>query len=144
MNHPGRVKLIAAVIVGAVGLYLLFDYLRMTAYMEHNRLFSTRAELHQARAAVKSYKEKTGQSPESLVGLRYYAKASGVDHSGTHPYTEYLSDPDGASDEHAALTGEGGFYYDPIDGIVRINLTKTVKHYLRFAYGSGGEVPADW
>lgn len=103
-----------------------------------------RIVLMRPRIVIDKYKEVNGRYPNSLAELWEYSTENPDLGWGGSP-VECFSDPNGTSKEFNVLNGEGGWYYDKNSGELRYNLTKPVKHYLRFYLGPyRNEIPADW
>ncbi len=100
----------------------------------HDRIRESQLYLVSFRSRIDKFRETEGKYPDSLRELM------------SVPYKEYISSLFiGNRNESKVLNGRGGWYYDPNPGGVRINLTKPVKHYLRFYLGKErNEIPADW
>lgn len=115
-------------------VYLIFvqDYSK--------RVYYTKLDLIRARNQVMNVKKLLNAYPKSMIGI----------HKKYKEYTwylpkEFISDPNGRSDENYVLNGQGGWYYDPKSGEVKVNITKPVKHYLKYYVGKHrNEIPADW
>ncbi len=114
--------------------------------MYQKRILWTGSELRRARSSVKWFKEETNRIPGSLKEINQYAKEnSDSEFRRSLRFREYFSTSKGNSDEVDKLNGDGGWYYNKTTEEVRINITKPVRHYLKFYFGEErNQIPADW
>jgi hypothetical protein len=115
--------------------------------MYNEALRTTKWNLMRARSGVKWFEEKTGRLPSCLCEINAYARSNKSDSNilMTIRFLENLSSSGGTDRESDTLSGEGGWFYDPNTGEVKVNLTKPVKHYLKFFWGKErNEIPAGW
>jgi len=60
-------------------------------------------------------------------------------------YKEYLSSEEGSSHEFKELNNKGGWYYNPDNGQVKVNLTGPLHTYLSHYYYQGRyQIPSEW
>lgn len=108
----------------------------------------TKASLLVMRHLIQQFKSRTGGYPDSLATLKTSAQGSKFEQIESDTFVIYTDFQDERTDripEHDSLNGEGGFYYDPANGDVRVNLTEPICHYLPSYRGSRSqEVPCEW
>jgi hypothetical protein len=109
----------------------------------YDRIRYTKVYLAQARSQIYEFEKTNGRYPDSLAELKQYAKQHpGIDFKS---FTECLSGSENNQREFNILNGEGGWYYNPNTGEVKVNLTKPVKHYMKFYFGNErNKIPAKW
>jgi len=113
------------------------DYMKQLRWTEYS--------LRLARQNIISFREITGRNPISLSEINQYAKRNINSGLRQKPFGEHLSDVDGNRQEHNILNGQGGLFYDPESGVVKVNLTKPIKSYLRLYFGKKrNEIPSEW
>ncbi|NIM06327.1 MAG: hypothetical protein GTN65_12095 [Armatimonadetes bacterium] len=128
-----------ALFAGGIALWLaeVPDYWKKVHWTE----FSLRL----ARLNVSSFREITGRFPDSLAEINQYASQHPDSGLRERPFGEYITETDGNREEHAILTGEGGLHYDKETGVVKVNLTEPLGHYLPLYWGSKRrQIPAEW
>ncbi len=136
------------IIIFLLSLVVILCFLHVediTTYDE--ALHTTKWNLVRARSGVKWFEGKTDRLPSCLCEINAYARSNKNDPNilMTIRFLENLSSSGGIDREYDALSGDGGWFYDPNTGEVRVNLTKPVKHYLKFYFGKErNEIPADW
>ncbi len=109
------------------------------------KIFSTEFSLQLARKDVERFKEINNRLPMSLSEINTYAIENPNSHLREIPFGEYITDIDGNREEYGELNGKGGLFYNPNTGEVKVNLTKSVGHYLRLYFGKQrNEIPAEW
>jgi hypothetical protein len=116
------------------------------------RLFDTDLNLRYARHCIRVFKKDMGRFPESLQELYEYGKEKirkGETESSfwRFPFEESISRHwrTEGSHEHAVLDGSGGYFYNPENGDIRVNLTRPLRHCWRGYSGrKSDEIPADW
>ena len=109
------------------------------------RVIRTELSLQVARKDVGIFKDSFGRYPETLSEIIQYSKTHQELYLHEKMYVEFLSTLRGDRTEHTFLDGQGGYYYDPNIGEVKVNLTEPVKHYLPLYFGKKrNEIPANW
>lgn len=148
--HYGLRICAIAILLPLLGYALLtlsdmrWDCLELLHYTDRN--------LKCARHCIRVFKEDMGRFPESLQELYEYGKKIPEgDKERAYwqfPFKESISPhwmTKKRSREHAVLDGSGGFFYNPENGDIRVNLTEPLRHYWRGYSGSEkDEIPADW
>jgi len=135
-----RVITVVFILIG-IGVFL---WLEEVPYYS-KKLYWTEFSLRLARMNVNKFKQITGRNPNSLCEINQYAQKYPDSSLRKIALGEYMTNTDGNKEEYASLNGQGGMFYNTETGKVKVNLTKPVKHYLRFYFGKKrNEVPADW
>jgi hypothetical protein len=136
-------------LLGIIVIALLACVLRVASDRRHTRVIpwgvgriqGTRSNLQIIREFVAQFKAERGVYPASLESMEPFSESGGSDSS----LAEYLSDPNGNASTHAVLDGNGGWYYEPMSGRVKVNLLKRVDAYLQAYQGKDeGQIPSDW
>jgi hypothetical protein len=134
------------IVVGSTLLISGLSMLIIDKYSSYSsRLRGTLVNLNFSRESVRLFFEENGRFPKSLHELNEYGKKFPGEikwrFGPKESISNYLSD----LSEHDVLDGTGGLYYSSETGVVKINLTKPLKAYWRFYFGTRrNEVPADW
>ena len=148
MKRPKVLDVLSNVLL-VVGLTLLMmsvaNQYNSYSYTLRWRLHGTHVCLGFSRENIRLFADETGRFPKSLAELNEYVqKRRDKMHRIRFPM-ESISDDDPNTSEHNVLDGTGGLYYNPETGVLKVNLTKTLKSYWRFYFGKRkNEVPADW
>ncbi|MBU4478869.1 MAG: hypothetical protein KKH34_07285 [Candidatus Omnitrophica bacterium] len=101
----------------------------------------TKYSLRSNRFKIEKFKEIKNKYPYSLTEL----KAKINDELDGKIYKEYISSKKGQLAEAERLDGEGGWYYNPATGELKINLLEPVKKYYPFYFGEcRNEIPSNW
>ena len=109
------------------------------------QIIRTELLLQVARQDVTTFKNTFGKYPEALHEIIQYSKTNQKLYLHDKMYVEFLSTINGNGTEHTFLNGQGGYYYDPDTGEVKVNLIKPIKHYLPLYFGKKrNETPSDW
>ncbi len=134
------------IVVGLIVSITLFLWLQFSSFFNASEMVrNQRVTLARNRILIGMFKEAEGRYPNSLDELTEYIAQNPDFVPRVIRFAEHISDPNGNSKEFNVLNGEGGWYYDKNTGELRFNLTKPVKHYLRFYLGIyRNEIPADW
>lgn len=125
----------------------------MYYYSLSSRVVNAKHSLYVARRSIKWYKTQTGNYPLHLSTIQEYAKGNGL--SKKEPYTrlfehdshkERITSSSGNSVEYNELNGQGGFFYNPNTGEVKLNITKPLKEYFWFYFLATDcdEIPSEW
>jgi hypothetical protein len=125
----------------ALSLYLFID-LNNKYY---DRMYSSKIGLMFIEQDIHQFYEEVGRFPNSLGELEEYVR--NFPNKFTFPARpgEVISQRNVSRSEHTILDGTGGMFYDPNTGKVKINLTRQLRSYWIFYFGSGrNEVPSDW
>jgi hypothetical protein len=138
-----NIYILFAVLIAVLSVMLLEVSRR---YPIVGRVRVTRFYLLEARACIHQFKEQNGRFPKSISELKEFYRKRYPGHGDRAEYfKEFISCEGNNAKEFDSLNGQGGYYYDPNTGEVRVNLTKPVKHYLRFYFGAArNEIPANW
>lgn len=142
---PLRLKRYGVYVVSIIIIYLVLGLIKMWSWSYTSRVVWTTGNINQARVQTKKFKEVMGSYPVTLIKINQYAKENPKAGFRAVPFKEYFSVSSGNSIEHNVLNGQGGWYYNPNTGKLRVNLTKPLKHYMWFYFGKErNEIPADW
>ncbi len=101
----------------------------------------TRARLYAMRQSIAAFSEITGRYPHSLQEFwdLYGSASPDVVRVG------FKVEKRENVAEYRQLNGEGGFYYDPNTGELKLNLTEPVKNYVPGYKGRyADEIPSSW
>jgi len=105
------------------------------------RIGASKINLQLIRYRVHEYKKIHGIYPKSIKALED-DKDVGISKAFIK---EYISKSMYCENIFNVLNGNGGWYYNPDTGELKINLTNPVRHYLWFYFGEKrNEIPADW
>ncbi len=138
-------NMIIVLLLSLVGILLLLQFEDITSYDEAVR--TTKWNLERARSGVKWFEETTNKLPSCLCEINAYARSNKNESNilMTIRFLENLSSSGGVDSEYDTLNGQGGWFYDPNTGEVRVNLTKPLKSYLKFYFGEErNEIPSEW
>ncbi len=108
-------------------------------------LDTTRMRLLAIRSGIKDFNEKVGRYPDSLNEMKEYGQKNPSTGLLEKWGKEFISDPDGVSEESTDLNGQGGWYCNTETREVKVNLTKPLNNYLPFYFGPHrNEIPSEW
>lgn len=109
------------------------------------RIRSTKYNLIKVRSWIPDFKLYKGRYPDSIKELRKYVAEERKNRSLELIYIDFKKNKQSIVTEFDSLNDKGGYYYDKTTGEVKINLTKPVKHYLKFYFGiNRNKIPSDW
>ena len=137
---------IAVVIVGIIVFVVhptAYFWIFRPGYRIVDRVAITHSHLELNRYFIEDFKNTTGDYPESISDVNDVALAE----AGTKVAfsDEYISDANGNCSFHDRLNGQGGWFYDPNTGEVKVNLTEPVEYYIPNYPGEyRNQVPASW
>ena len=101
----------------------------------------TKLRLKGLRLEIADFRALTGSYPKSLTEIREYANKDPESKLTEIQYKEFISNKGNEGKEFSVLNGEGGWFYNKNTGEVKVNLTKPLKHYFKFYFGSDMERP---
>lgn len=137
-----KVLITVIAIVVFILSFILVRYFRVNPHQFY--LNSTHLSLVYLRGHIDSYKEETGEYPESLLEMKQYFEGK-PDYSYRNPNKEHISSQEGSEQESDILNGEGGWYYDKETGEIAININKPLKDCFGYYYYSNrNEIPSEW
>ena len=107
-----------------------------------NCINSTRAMLFTHRREFNMFLDLKGHYPQSLN--EFWRDIRGEYASKKH-YIAFKYQSESNVKEYRELNGQGGYYYNPDTGDIKLNFTKPVKEYF-FWYGGkyADEIPSFW
>ena len=110
------------------------------------RILVIRVHLNSLRDNIKHFFKQNGRYPNSLNEYLQYAQAQNQDKSQKIKlYVDLSSKETSEIPEYRELNDKGGYYYDPNNGVIRLNLTRPVKEYLKWYRGElKDEIPSTW
>jgi hypothetical protein len=143
-----KVVIILAVIVLLV-IVSIFEYYDVGGF--EKRITSTSLNLKIIRNTVNGFSNFVGRWPTSLSEISSYAEKHG-DYAQKYPdyellanLNEYVSSRNGKRSEHSILNGTGGWYYNPKNGEVKINVNKSLRKVCPFYFRADrNKVPSEW
>jgi hypothetical protein len=122
-----------------------FLYICVLSKTQTIRVDTTRFFLSVIRRDVNDYKEKIGKYPPSLKDAVEYNKKNKLFPVLNEFYFDFNSESHANIPEYNELNNKGGYYYNKETGEARLNLTKPVKKYFMFYFGTrSNEIPAEW
>jgi len=128
-------------------LIVILTVFMMLIYDSHcdNKIHATRFGLNPIRFWMSVFKADNGSYPDSIAELRKYVRHNYEDESLDQLFIDFQGNKKDHVPEFDILNGKGGYYYNKTTGVVKINLTKPVKHYLKFYCGERrDQIPSDW
>jgi hypothetical protein len=138
------IKRFSVVLASALVLFTLGSLCAQDLF-HSTRLDTTKMRLKTVRMGIEEFKKETLRFPTSLSEIEEYGKKN-PEATFLHSLgKEFLSDPEGNSQEFTELNGKGGWYYNKDTGEIRVNLNKPLMNYLNTFFGKErNEVPSDW
>lgn len=132
--------LLSAVIIFFAVFYIL-RYYSNNPYQK--RMEWTLISLNAIRYDISIFHNKYGRWPESLLEIKEQSQKE--DKPISRENKEYLSCQEGNNSEATELNNKGGWYYDPKNGKVKINLNKPLHTYFsNYYYLNRNKIPSEW
>jgi len=144
-SRTRRVTLLI-VLVCLLATILLYLCLRLTSDVYWmGAVRHTKTCIGVSRVHIGNFARQVGRFPISLSELNSYIEGLPADGVLRLRPAEFITNRQGNVSEHRKLDNQGGLYYCPTTGEIKVNLTEPVKHYRRtYIGGCRDEVPADW
>jgi hypothetical protein len=134
-----------AIVAGVVLSLLIAAYINSYTKNCERRFVGIQATLKHLRASILIFSRENGRYPDSLDELEKFCKDSDGNESWFKMHVDLSSDKRSEIPEHRKLNDKGGYYYNPGNGEVRLNLTRRVKEYLpRYQGVYEDTVPSSW
>ncbi|RPJ69251.1 MAG: hypothetical protein EHM20_16605 [Alphaproteobacteria bacterium] len=128
-----KMFILVAICISLLGINIIFWL------FFNERVRDTYLNLIDLKSYIIAFEKLEGKKPKSFIELRKFLGPNMPLHK------EYLSTLMGNNAEHYTKDGKGGWYYDPNDGNVAVNLLKPVRFYAPFYFGSLRDtIPAEW
>ena len=134
-----------AIVAGVIFSLVIVVYIN--SYTKHceRRFVRIQATLKHLRASILLFSRENGRYPDSLSELAQFCKDFGGNESWFKMYVDLSSDKRSEIQEYRKLNDTGGYYYNPENGEVRLNLTRPVNEYLpHYQGGFKDQVPSSW
>lgn len=124
-----------AVLVATLVLAFWPDYNRRW----DRRVWTVKRHVKDVRKTVEAFHELKGRYPRSFDELRHIGRLDRL-------YGDLTSEKQSDVPVYQELNDKGGYYYDPNNGEIRLNLTRPVKEYLprRYRGEAKDEIPSSW
>lgn len=139
-----HIKIFLVVIIIIAALFyvgVLFNANSSYSY----RVRNTQMNYARAKSSIDYFHSRIGRNPNSLAEMREYAKEYPKEQAMRTVLKEYISDPNGNSAEYDTLNGQGGWYYNPNTGKIKVNITEPVSGYFKWYFGpQRNTIPAEW
>lgn len=143
-----RTKWVIVLAIFITIVFLSFFYMHSQRWFNPSavrRAHDTKRYLYHLRNQITSYRDITGEYPDSLAHLQEFITKNPEAGLVSVFVFERISDPNGKTDEYHVLDGKGGWYYDKETGTVRVNLTKPIKAHIKSYVGPiEKEIPSEW
>ena len=106
-------------------------------------VISTKENLKILRAAITSYEKTFKCNPATLDDVYDYLENNNLK---SDYIVERISTDSGCGTSWTNLNNKGGFFYDPESGLVIVNLTNSLRHYIPASVLSKDrlEQPSSW
>ncbi|MCL5281613.1 MAG: hypothetical protein M1376_17075 [Planctomycetes bacterium] len=136
---------VAAVLIGI--LLLTFCTVFVPVWYRHrceDRISEVRATLRIVRRAIAIQHEESGRYPTSFAELRDSLSRGSPENWG-RMHVDLTTSRRMRVPEYRQLNDKGGYYYDPNNGDIKLNLTRPVREYFLWYTGKyADQVPSDW
>ncbi|MCK4998775.1 MAG: hypothetical protein KAS23_04540 [Anaerohalosphaera sp.] len=138
-------------IVLFVAIVLLVSVFFGTRYLNSNpyekRIEWTQISLIAVRYDISLFYEKYGRYPDSFSEIKQVSINIDDTEKGfsERQYKEYISCEEGETAEVNKLDNSGGWFYNPENGEVKINLTESLHTYFpNYYYFNRNQIPSEW
>lgn len=130
------ISIIKITIASLLVIVVLLNFTTEFFRPRYRRIEATLENLQKMRSSIVNYKKDNLRLPQFLDQIPNWEPGF---------YKEYISTKNGESSIGNILDGSGGWYYNPENGNIKVNIIETVNKYIPNCKGfCAKQKPSDW